>query len=133
MAQQMRAFEGRIESRALQGCANDVANGAWTSKSATWRPGAKKNLSARGRRTRVAQVVGDRRSHILRQRESVATLSRTADAQFPCLPVQIVERQFGHFAAPQAEAREQQQDRIVATTLRGMQIALCKQVLYLGR
>src|SRR5688572_9331822 len=133
MAQQMGALERRIEPRALQGCANDVADGAWSNESATWRPGAKENLPAWGRRTCMVQIVDDRRPNILRHRESVAALSRTADAQFTCLPIQIVECQLSHFAAPQAEARKQQQDRIIATTLRSTPIALRKQVLYLER
>jgi hypothetical protein len=73
-----------------------------------------KNRPRRAAGTNVTQIVDQRRADVRRQRQSPQPLALAADENLAPFPIQIVQGQGDDFSGAQTEARQNQQDRIVA-------------------
>src|SRR5712691_7323897 len=94
MTKEMRPFEIRVQSGALQCATHDAANGAET-KAVPRRFHTDKELARRTRRTSVTQIVHQRRTHILRQRQCIQSLTFAAHDDLAALPVRVDARHAG--------------------------------------
>src|ERR1017187_44697 len=118
----MRPFKIGVQSSTLQCAANYAANGA-EAKAVPRSFHADKELARRTRRTNVAQIVGQCRTHIFRQRQSLQPLT------FAALPVRVVQGHSKHLAAAQTESSQEQQDRVITLAGRCTAVAALKQSL----
>src|SRR5665213_1226573 len=103
MTKQMCPFEIWVQSGALQCATNDAANGA-EAKGVPRSSHADKELARRTRRTNVTQIVDQRRTHILGQRQSFQSLALAAHNDLAALPVWVVQGHGKHFATAQTES-----------------------------
>ena len=71
----------------------------------------------------MAQVFGQSAADIRRKREPLVTIALAAHADRAHAPVDVVEPEPGDFAAPKAEPDQQGQDRQIAATNGGVDIA----------
>src|ERR1039457_5097220 len=118
----MRPFKIGVQSSTLQCAANYAANGA-EAKAVPRSFHADKELARRTRRTNVAQIVGQCRTHIFRQRQSLQSLT------FAALPVRVVQGHSKHLATAQTESSQEQQDRVITLAGRCTAVAALKQSL----
>ena len=124
----MRPFKIGVQSGALQRATNDAANGA-EAKTVPRSPHTDKQLARRTRRTNVTQIVDQCRTHILRQRQSLQSLTFAAHDDLAALPVQVFQAHREHFATAQTESSQEQQDRVITLAGRRAAIAALKQSL----
>jgi hypothetical protein len=59
------------------------------------------------------QVGGQGIAHLLGEGKTIVLLSFSPDRNLPCSPVNVVEFHRHHFAGPEAEPGQQQEDRVV--------------------
>ena len=116
VAQQVGPFERWVQTGALEGAANDTVDGGGADQAAQRRTHADEDPSYRTAGTSVTQIVDQRRADVRRQRQSHEPLALAADENLAPLPIQIVQGHGDDLSSAQSEARQKQQDRIVAFT-----------------
>jgi hypothetical protein len=77
---------------------------------------ADKDLARRARGTGMTQILNQGRTYIPRQRQSFQSLTLAAHEYVAALPIQIIQGHGPHFSTAQPQARQEQQDRVIALT-----------------
>src|SRR5580658_5591722 len=103
-------------NRRAEGAANDTVDGGGADQAAQRRTHADEDPSYRTAGTSVTQIVDQRHADVRRQRQSHEPLALAADENLAPLPIQIVQGHGDDLSSAQSEARQKQQDRIVAFT-----------------
>src|SRR3972149_7740481 len=107
---------GRGDARPEQSVPNDGSNGTLAEKSLDGRLAAEEHATTGARWTSVAQICGDGRTDIRRQRQGGSMAAVSADHHPSGFPINIPQLETGDFVRTHAESREQEHNRVIAPT-----------------
>ena len=110
---------------------NDGSNGTLAEESLDGRLAAEKHATTGARWASVAQIGGDGRTDIRRQRQSGSMAAFSADAHLSGVPITIPQLKTGDFVRTHAESREQEHNRVIAPTDRRPTIESGEQLTHL--
>src|SRR5882762_8125052 len=119
MPKLMGPVGGSIKASALEAMANDRSNATGPSKTADGGFDAQKYAPTGALRPSTLQIPGDRLANFRRQRQFATLAALAADTQLSRVPVNIIELKRRHFTGTQTQAREQEQDGVIAAPHRG--------------
>jgi len=92
-----------------------------------------KELSRLRGRPSTLQVVYDRFADVFRERKPVLLRSLASHQDLALEPVQVAELESRYFSCPQAEARKQEQDRVIPSAEGGPAVTALQELLDLAR
>ena len=118
----MRPGGGRRDACACQSVAHERSNRLRADEAAHGRFGAHKDAPAAAGRPSVPQIGGDGRADLGGKGQRREVMAFPSHAHLAAGPVQVLKLEADHFARSQAEPREPEQDRVVATPDRRMPI-----------
>src|SRR5688572_20917543 len=114
--QQMGALTRRIDTGAGERSPDDIADRHGVREASARRMYAHEHAPRSAPWPSVAQVVSQSLAHVGRDRQQILPTALPAHPELPGLPIDVIQRHGNHFSGPQAESREEKQDRVVALT-----------------
>jgi hypothetical protein len=115
MSKQMRALPARLHSSFCQSSLHHARNRSTTVETNNGSITADKQVPTAALRAIMPQVMRDRSCHIRWQRQLCALPAFTAHGNPGIFPIDVFKVELDNFARSEAQAREQEQDGVVAS------------------
>jgi hypothetical protein len=120
---------GRLHAGSLERASNKGGDSEGVGEPLEWGSQTNENASAVAGRTSLFQVKGQCLTDVMGQRELGSARPFSLNGEFCCIPMDIVQGEGDDFASPNAEAGQQEQDGVIALSLRRSTITMIQDAL----
>ena len=131
VSEQMGTGAGRLHTGFLERAGNKGGDSYGVGEPLYWGSQADENASVVAGRTSLFQVKGQCLTDVMGQREFGSTGSLSFNGDLCCIPIDIVQGEGDDFTSPNAEPGQQEQDGMVALSLRRLTITMIQDALHL--
>jgi hypothetical protein len=129
VSEQMGTGAGRLHAGSLERAGNKGGNSDGVGESLEWGSQTNENASAEARRTSLFQVTGQCLTDVMGQRKFGSAGPFPFNGELCCIPIDIVQCEGDDFASPNAEPGQQEQDGVIALSLRRLTITMIQDAL----
>jgi hypothetical protein len=129
VSEQMGTGAGRLHAGSFERAGDKGGDSDGVGESLEWGSQANENASAGAGRTSLFQVTGQCFTDVMGQREFGSAGPFPLNGEFCCIPIDIVQCEGDDFASPNAEPGQQEQDGVIALSLRRLTIAMIQDAL----
>jgi len=119
----------RFHASFLECAGNEGGDSYGVGESLKWSSQTNENASAVAGRTSLFQVKGQCLTDVMGQRKFGSARPFPLNGEFCYIPIDIVQSEGNDFASPNAEAGQQEQDGVIALSLRRSTITMIQDAL----